>query len=195
MELGAPTEADVIRLFSLTPADLDLKKVTLVAEEGQKLTVFPVDLHGVPEGELASIRRLRYGAKVMIAHEEQFLDSDWQVDKEQGKTWKDYLVAKLVSEHKEDFPSRRAHKLGMKSWSDLVAKADGIHKERGGLQDLEEEFDEEDDQSRAEGGDDETAADGGQGPGSDEDAETVEGFAAVFALAIFAAVLELRCLV
>ena len=54
MELAAPTEREVVRLFGVPPSDLSashLRKTEIKGEKGQNLTVWPMRLDGMTPEE------------------------------------------------------------------------------------------------------------------------------------------------
>ena len=164
MELAAPTEADIVRIFGVTPRDLNMRKVTVNSERGKNLCVYPMRLEEFPMESLGSTRRLRFGYKVGVLHGEEFLAGALQLTPEQGATWMDYLSKEHTGRWDKEIKPTAQHPLP--NFSQLMAQAEDLQSERqqlAGVYEDAQDHDSEDNRSRS----DDAAApirDGGSGP-------------------------------
>ena len=121
-ELGAPTQTEVQRLFGVSPQHLQLEKWEVKGEDNTNLTIYPIELQGIPMEKLAGIRRLNLKARTVVTGAEHFVRPKTQVAADQGKTWLDYLANQLVQQRKEGLATRRGQ-VCLPSYEDLHAKA------------------------------------------------------------------------
>ena len=153
MELGAPTEKDIIRILGVTPADLNLKKTDCKAENGKTITVYPVSLSGIPMEHWACIRKMRLSSKVEVLQNELFVSPQTQISRDQPASWLDHLTDHLVKGREKKFPRK-----DLLSWSHISRTALTLRKQR-----------------QAEAGALEDGSDSSSGDGAPAEASTLHG--------------------
>lgn len=122
--MGAPTENDIVRIFGVPPADLDLVPVTLQGEDMTTVQVYLVYLDGIPASQLASVRRLKLSCAVKVLHDENFLTPQTQVMGDQGPAWLNFLGGSMMSK-RSDFMKDKTKKKSKvpPTWEKLVARS------------------------------------------------------------------------
>ena len=155
-EYGAPTEKEVNRLFGgLTTGQLGLQRLDVTDECNRQLTVYPVELFGVPDRKLRGMRILRLSSKVRVEHAEHFLQPSTQIHASQGSSWLSYLASQMVSQRSEEKAGKKGL-IAVKSFEDLEAKAMEL---RGELADQQLVFEGEQDEANKENDDGEQPVD------------------------------------
>ena len=120
-EVGAPTETEVQKLFGVSAGQLGLERMEITDEENKTLSVYPLELHGVPAEVLAGIRRLRLSSKVKITRSEHFVTPATQIAQGQGESWLSYLAGMLIGKRTKDLGKRG--RLALPDYDSLHARA------------------------------------------------------------------------
>ena len=143
MELAAPTEGDIVRLFNATPRDLGMTiKMTVTNEKGKALVVYPMRLEDFPVETLGSTRRLRFSYKTSVLHGEEFLNGTLQLAPEQGATWMDYLGKQQVGKWEKDI--KMTAQRSLPDFVSINSKAEDLQSERQHVAGVYERSDEGD---------------------------------------------------
>ena len=123
-EMGAPTENDIVRIFGVPPSDLDLAPVTLQGEDMTSVQVYLVYLDGIPESQLASMRRLKLSCAVKVLHDENYLTPETQVMGDQGSLWLNFLGGSMMSKRSDFMKDKTKKKTKIPpTWEKLVARS------------------------------------------------------------------------
>lgn len=96
-DVAVMVEAEIVRHFGATPAELGLKPVAVLHEENRSSSMFPVGLEGMPMGLIASVRKMRFFQEVSVVHDELLLQPQFQIDAAQGKVTFDHAAATLIA--------------------------------------------------------------------------------------------------
>ena len=111
------------RLFNATSSQLGLARTEVTGENQKPLTVFPIELLGMPADKVFGIRRLRWTCKTTINRAEHFLSAERQIHGSQGNSWYKYLGDQLLKKRTEGLQLRRGGQPCIPTYENLRAQA------------------------------------------------------------------------